>query len=69
MRQGQFSRNMHSFGPSLNVVKSPNNDPGSVIPPELLDKALSLTLAQQQELAQNIQDLYNLYRGERDFNI
>lgn len=69
MRQGQFSRSVHGFGPSLDVVKSPNNDPGSVIPPELLDKALALTQAQQQELARDIADLYNLYRGERDYNI
>lgn len=67
MRQGQFSRSSHSFGASLDVVKTPNNDPGSVIPPELLDRALALTEAQQQELARDIQDLYNLYRGERDF--
>lgn len=66
MRSGQFSRMTHSFGPSLDVVKTPNNDPGSVIPPELLDKALALTTAQQQELSSDILDLFNLYRGERD---
>jgi hypothetical protein len=66
MRFGQFSRLSHSFGPSLDVVKSPNNDPGSVIPPELLDRALQLDEAQRQELARDIQDLYRLYRGERD---
>lgn len=66
MRQGQFSRTTHSFGASLDVVKSRNNDPGSVIPPELLDAALKLTDQQRQELARDIQDLFNLYRGERD---
>lgn len=56
----------HGFSPSLSVVKPSNNDPGSVIPPELLDAALKLTEAQRQELARDIQDLFNLYRGERD---
>lgn len=66
MRFGQFSRMSHSFSQALDVVKTPNNDPGSVIPPELLDRALALTEAQQQELAADIRDLFNLYRGERD---
>ena len=66
MRSGQFSRLTHQFGASLDVVKPKNNDPGSVIPPELLDRALALTESQRRELAQDIQDLYNLYRGERD---
>ena len=66
MRSGQFSRMTHSFGPSLDVVKSRNNDPGSTIPPELLDASLKLSLAQQADLARDIQDLFNLYRGERD---
>lgn len=66
MRSGQFSRMTHAFGPSLDVVKPKNNDPGSVIPPELMDAALKLSESQRRELAQDIQDLYNLYRGERD---
>jgi hypothetical protein len=66
MRMGTFSRLTHSFGPSLSVIKPKNNDPGSVIPPELLDRALGLNESQRRELAQDIQDLYNLYRGERD---
>lgn len=67
MRVGQFSRLTHSFGPSLDVVKPPDNDPGSVIPPQLFDPSLSLTDRQRRELAEDIRDLYNLYRGERDF--
>lgn len=66
MRTGEFSRMTHSYGQALSVVKTPNNDPGSTIPPELLDAALKLSLSQQAELARDIQDLYNLYRGERD---
>ena len=56
----------HGFTASLDVVKPRNNDPGSAVPPELLDAALKLTLGQQAELAADIRDLYNLYRGERD---
>lgn len=66
MRAGQFSRMVHSFGQALDIVKPRDNNPGSVIPPELLDRALDLTEAQRQELARDIQDLYNLYRGERE---
>ena len=66
MRSGQFSRLTHQFGASLDVVKPKNNDPGSVIPPELLDRALALTESQRRELAHDIQELYNLLRGGRD---
>lgn len=66
MRVGQFSRLTHSYGQALDVVKTPNNNPGSIIPPELLDRALGLTEEQRRQLAEDIQDLYNLYRGERD---
>lgn len=52
---------------SLAVVKTPNNNPGSVIPPELLDPALDLTEKQKQELAERIRDLYDMYRGQRDY--
>lgn len=66
MRSGEFSRMTHGFGPSLSVVKPKNNNVGSTIPAELLDSALKLSLSQQAELARDIADLYNLYRGERD---
>lgn len=67
MRYGQFTRAFHEFGASLSVVKPRNNDPGSYVHPSLLDPALKLTLEQQQELAQDILDLFNLYKYERDF--
>lgn len=67
MRMGEFSRTTHGFAPSLSVVKSVNNDPGSQIPVELLDPALALSAAQQREMASDIRDLYNMYRGEREF--
>lgn len=67
MRMGSFSRTTHIYGPSLAVVKPPDNNPGSVIPPELMDPALKLTEKEQQELADRIADLYNIYRGEREY--
>lgn len=67
MRQGTFSRDVIRYGPSLSVVKPPLNDPGSYILPELMDPALALTEAQQYDLQQRIQDLYNLLRGEREY--
>jgi hypothetical protein len=54
---------------ALAITKAPDNNPGSVIPPELLDPALALTEAQKQDLAQRIKDLYDMYRGQRDFGI
>jgi hypothetical protein len=67
MRMGQFSRQVHSYGTALDVVKPRNNNPGSVIPPELLDPDLKLNEKQKQDLASRILDLFNVYRGERDF--
>jgi hypothetical protein len=67
MRMGQFSRTSHDFGPSLSVVKPANNNPGSTIPIELLDPSLALTEAQQREMAGDIRDLFNMYRGEREY--
>lgn len=66
MRQGTFSRSAISYGASMSVVKPPDNDPGSYIQPELLDPALALTLAQQYDLQSRIDDLYAIFRGERD---
>lgn len=67
MRIGSFSRTTHVYGQSLSVVHPPDNDPGSVIPPELLDPSLRLSEKEQHELAQRIADLYAIYRGEREF--
>lgn len=67
MRTGQFSRASHAYGASLSIVKPRNNDPGSYIAPELLNPNLGLTLEQQQELGQDILDLFSLYRYERDY--
>ena len=67
MRMGQFSRSTHDFGPSLAVLKPANNNPGSTVPIELLDPSLALTEAQRKEMSSDIRDLYNMYRGEREF--
>lgn len=67
MRMGSFSRVSHEYGASLSVVKPPDNNPGSIIPPELMDPALKLTEEEQRELAQRIADLYAIYRGEREY--
>jgi hypothetical protein len=67
MRTGQFSRTTHEYGQALSVVKPPDNNPGSIIPPELMDPALKLNQEQQRELADRIRDLYMIYKGEREF--
>jgi hypothetical protein len=67
MRQGQFSRSAVQYGQALSVIKPPDNDPGSYISPELKDTALALTLAQQYELQQRIDDLYAMMKGEREY--
>lgn len=67
MRVGQFSRTSHQYGQALSVVKPPDNKPGSAIPPELMDPSLKLNEQQQRELAERIRDLYNIYKGEREF--
>lgn len=66
MRSGQFSRASHEYGASMSMVKPRNNDPGSHIPPELLNPHLGLTLEQQEELAQDVGDLFALYKYDRD---
>lgn len=67
MRFGTFSRTSHQYGQALAVAKPPDNNPGSVIPPELMDPALKLDESQQRDLAERIRDLYNIYRGEREY--
>lgn len=67
MRIGSFSRTTHEYGGALGVIKPPDNNPGSVIPPELMDPSLHLTEAQQQDLAQRILDLYRMYQAEREY--
>lgn len=67
MRMGQFSRTGMTFGQSLSVVKPRDNNPGSVVPSELFDPALELTEEQRLELVERIEDLFDVYRGERDF--
>lgn len=67
MRSGVFSRASHEYGASLSVVKPRNNDPGSYIAPELMNPNLGLTLEQQEELAQDVLDLFSLYKYERDY--
>ena len=67
MRSGQFTRASHNYGASLSIVKPRNNDPGSYMPPEFLDPRHKLTLEQQEELSQDVADLFNLYKYERDY--
>lgn len=67
VRSGSFSRDEQMYGMALGAVKPPDNNPGSIIPPELQDPALKLTEEQKLDLAQRIQDLYDMYRGQRDF--
>lgn len=65
MRMGQFSRVSHEYGASLGVVKPPKNDFGKNYPTEL--DGLGLTEAQREELTQRIRDLFETYKGEREF--
>lgn len=67
MRSGFFSRSQVLYGPSMSVVKPPDNDPGSYLSPELLDPLLALTEAQMYDLQSRIDDLYAMLRGERQF--
>lgn len=67
MRMGSFSRSTHEYGPSLSIAKPADNNPGSIIPPELMDPALKLNEQQQRELAERIRDLYDIYKGEREY--
>jgi len=67
MRQGGFNRGEVQYGQALSIAKPPLNDPGSYISAELLDPALELTLAQQNELQQRIDDLYRILQGEQTY--
>lgn len=67
MRIGQFSRTTLDYGASLSIAKPADNDYGSTIPAALKDPSLQLTDAQVQDLNQRIQDLFNVYRGERQW--
>jgi hypothetical protein len=67
MRSGEFSRMTVQYGTALAFVKPRNNNYGSVVPSELLDPSLDLTEGQRRDLARDVQDLFELYRAERDF--
>jgi hypothetical protein len=67
MRIGQFSRTSLDYGAVTDVAKPADNDYGSVIPNALQDPSLALTDAQKQDLTQRIQDLFNVYRGAREW--
>lgn len=67
-RMGGFSRGSVGYGLPLSFVKPrDNNYQANRWAPELLDPALNLTDAQRQELQDRIDELYNVYRGERDY--
>ena len=67
MRIGRFSRTGLDYGAATDVVKPANNDYGSIMPDALNDPTLKLTEAQKQELVQRINDLFNVYRGAREW--
>lgn len=66
-RSGEFSRGAVAYGTPLNIVHPRNNKMPREFVNALYDPGLDLTLAQQEELQQRIDDLYQTLRGERDF--
>jgi hypothetical protein len=64
---GNFTRDQVEYGQALSVKKPPKNDPGSATVKELLNPALDLSRAQEEELQARIDSLYQTLRGEREW--
>lgn len=66
-RRGSFTKAGVDYGIPLSFVHPQDNKmPGPFIP-ELQNAALSLTLTQQQDLQDRIDDLYQTLKGERNY--
>lgn len=68
-RRGRFSKGFVPYGAPLSYVHPSDNRLPSHLIPELEDAALGLTLDQQLDLQDRIDDLYQTLRGERDYLI
>lgn len=67
-RRGSFSGGGQVYGEPLSVVHPPDNNVDSArYASELLDPSLQLTEQQREDLQQQIDDLYGVMRGERDY--
>jgi hypothetical protein len=67
-RMGSFAGGGNLYGEPLSIIHPPDNNVDAArYAPELLDKSLKLTEAQREELQKQVDELYGVLRGERDY--
>ncbi len=66
-RSGSFTQSVSEFGAPLSYVHPIDNKLPPLIDPLLNDPALKLTDEQKAQLDAQVDDLYNVLRGLREF--
>lgn len=67
-RMGSFSGGGTFYGAAMDVIHPPDNNVDAArYAPQLLSKGLGLTERQREELQDQVQELYGVLRGERDY--
>jgi hypothetical protein len=67
-RAGSFAGAPASYNEKLSIVHPPDNNVDAArYAPELLDPSLKLSEEQREELQEQIDELFSVLRGERDY--